>query len=113
MLAGIDEQSGKNGVKFCEKRISEASKIKGVPIESVQFTGKADRQINFIKNTEIPVLRKLDVYSPQYTKEINYICQQIRIAVEKSVEDILLNGVVVRWRRAIHTLNKLNALADI
>lgn len=35
MLAGIDEQSGKNGVKFCEKRISEASKIKGVPIESV------------------------------------------------------------------------------
>lgn len=113
MLAGIDEQSRKNGVKFCEKRISGTSKIKGVPIESVEFTGKADKQINFIKDTEIPVLRKLDVYSPEYTKEINYICQQIRIAVEKSVEDILLNGVVVRWRRAIHTLNKLDALADI
>lgn len=113
MLAGIDEQSEKNGVKFCEKRISGASTIKGVPIESVEFTGKADKQINYIKNTEIPVLKKLDVYSPEYTKQINYICQQIRIAVEKSIEDILLNGVVVRWRRAIHTLNKLDVLADI
>lgn len=113
MLAGIDEQSKKIGVEFCEKRISGASKIKGVPIEAVEFTGKADKQINFIKNTEIPVLRKLDIYSPEYIKEINYICQQVRIAVEKSVEDILLNGVVVRWRRAIHTLNKLDALADI
>lgn len=113
MLAGIDEQSEKIGVEFCEKRISGVGKIKGVPIESVEFTGKADKQINYIKNTEIPVLKKLDVYSPEYTKEINYICQQIRIAVEKSIEDILLNGVVVRWRRAIHTLNKLDVLADI
>lgn len=113
MLAGIDEQSEKNGVEFCEKRISGASRIKGVPIESVEFTGKADKQINYIKNTEISVLKKLDVYSPEYTKQINYICQQIRIAVEKSIEDILLNGVVVRWRRAIHTLNKLDVLADI
>lgn len=113
LLAGIDEYRKKNGVVFCEKRISGTSRIKGVPIESVEFTGKADKQINFIKSTEIPILKKMDIYTPEYMKEINYICQQIRIAVEKSVEDILLNGVVVRWRRAIQTLNKLDALADI
>ena len=55
----------------------------------------------------------MDVYSAEYVKEINYICKQIRIAVEKSIEDILLNGIAILCRRAIHTLHKLDPLTDI
>lgn len=40
-------------------------------------------------------------------------CSNLRILVERAVEEHLCAGVVVRFRREIHTMNKLKRLAAI
>ena len=66
-----------------------------------------------IINELIPQVKKLDINDFEYGSKIHYICKEIRILVEKSVEDCLLNGVVSRFRREIQTKNKVEKLANI
>lgn len=55
----------------------------------------------------------MDQLSEEYKCLFHNICQDFRNVVEKSVEDILLNGIVKRFRRDIQTKNKLSKLAKI
>ena len=55
----------------------------------------------------------MDENSEEYTEAIHYICQQIRIYVEKSVEDTLLNEVVLRYRKSVTTYNRIAWLSHI
>lgn len=112
MVVGLQDECGK-GVPFLAKELMGRGKIKGVPTESTVNAGKSLQKLNALKNENIPRLKKLDENSGEYTEGIHYICQQIRIHVEKSVEDTLLNGVVVRYRKSIQTLNKIEWLAEI
>ena len=41
------------------------------------------------------------------------MCSDIRILIERMIETDLLSGVLERFRRAVHTVNKLNKLAKI
>ena len=113
MVVGLKEQCDAMNVSFQENRISGRAQMKGVPIESACYGGKCEQQVNRLKNENIAKLRKIDPYDEDYAVHLNNLCQQIRIVVEKSVEDVLLNGVVVRFRRDIKTLNKIDSLANI
>jgi len=69
--------------------------------------------INNLINTNIAQIKKIDINDALYDEKLHYVCQQMRIIVEKSVEDILLNEVVKRFRRDIQTKGRLTRLADI
>ena len=51
--------------------------------------------------------------TPAYAIHAKALCSDIRITVERLIENDLLADVVQRFRRAIHTLNKINKLASI
>lgn len=88
-------------------------KKKGVPVELPMSQSSILKSANSILNEKIREIRNSDINSPEYECKIHFICQQIRILVEKSIEDYLLNGVVSRFRRDIQTKNKIEKLSKI
>ena len=113
MAVGINEVASKKGVTYTELRISGRGREKGVPITSAEYGGKVLSGINNLINTNIAQIKKIDINDALYDEKLHYVCQQMRIIVEKSVEDILLNEVVKRFRRDIQTKGRLTRLADI
>jgi energy-coupling factor transporter ATP-binding protein EcfA2 len=76
---------------------------------------KPKTAVNRMRNESIPQLRKLysegDVSS--YEERAKGVCSDLRILVERSVEHVLLNEVLVRFRRSVQTQNRIGALAKI
>lgn len=89
------------------------SKKKGVPVNMPMNVSNILKTANAIANEKILEIKKMDIDNPEYDSKVHYICQQIRILVEKSVEDYLLNSVVVRFRRDIQTKNRIEKLSKI
>ena len=113
MVVGINEISKKQGVMYTELRISGRGQEKGVPIASMEYGGKVLGSINNLLNTSIAQIKKIDINDPIYDERLHYVCQQMRIIIEKIVEDVLLNEVVKRFRRDIKTNGMIEKLADI
>lgn len=71
--------------------------------------------VNRMRNEQVPQLRKLqdagDVAG--YEARANGLCSDLRILVERCVESVLLNDVLIRFRRAVQTQGKIGALAKI
>lgn len=69
--------------------------------------------INRMRDQQLPQLRTLidagDVTG--YNERANGLCGDLRILVERCVESILLNDVLIRFRRQLQTQGKLGALA--
>lgn len=89
------------------------SKKKGVPVEIPLNKSNILKSANIIANDKIREVKNLDINSLDYEYKIHYLCQQIRILVEKSVEDYLLNGVISRFRREIKTKGLIEKLSNI
>lgn len=113
MAVGINEIAKKLDVNYTELRISGRGKEKGVPVTSAEYGGKALASVKNLLNKNIAQIKKLDINDPIYDERVHYVCQQMRIIVEKSVEDVLLNEVVKRFRRDIKTKGVIAKLADI
>ena len=113
MVVGLSEIAKKNNVKFTELRISGRGQEKGVPIPSADFSTGVHGLINKLIDENIAKIKKLAPYDSEYDEKIHYVCQQIRIIVEKSVEEVLLNNVIRRFRRDIKTKGMLEKLASI
>ena len=112
MVVGLYEKCGKI-VPFREVELLGRGKTKGVPIDSVVNGGKSLGKLKNLKNDNIAKLKGMDEYLPQYDEGIHYLCQQIRIHVEKCIEDTLLNGVVLRYRKSIQTQGRIMWLSEI
>lgn len=113
LLVGLCDKCEKDSVPFSECELLGRGKEKGVPSESAHNAGKSLSKLKDLKNTEIAKLKKLDENSDDYIEKMHYICQQIRIHVEKSVEDYLLNGIVLRYRKEVQTYNRISWLSKI
>ncbi|GAB5101224.1 AAA family ATPase [Caballeronia sp. HLA56] len=76
---------------------------------------KPDKALNRIRNESLKQLRKLhdEADVAGYDEKVKGICSDVRILVEKCVETILLNDVLIRFRRSITTQNKIGKLAKI
>jgi energy-coupling factor transporter ATP-binding protein EcfA2 len=48
-----------------------------------------------------------------YEHAVKAICSDLRIVTERAVEDVLINGVVKRFRRSVTTLKRLSHLSKI
>ena len=112
MVVGLYDECGKM-VPFREVELFGRGKTKGVPIDSVVNGGKSLGKLKNLKNDKIAKLKKMDEYLPEYGERIHYLCQQIRIHVEKCIEDTLLNGVVLRYRKSIQTQGRIMWLSEI
>ena len=73
------------------------------------------RAANRLRDESVKQLAKLhsagDVHG--YQERAKSVCSDFRILVESCVEKILMNDVVVRFRRSVETQNKIGSLAKI
>lgn len=112
LLVGIREVCEANGVDMKEVHIRSAIKGKGIPDFEDVYHGSVKVQLNGLKDRLLQV-RRMDEDSPEYRDCISRICQQFRICVERSVEEVLLLGIVRRFHRNIRTNNMLTKLSAI
>jgi energy-coupling factor transporter ATP-binding protein EcfA2 len=77
--------------------------------------GKPKQGFTTIQNKDIPALSKLydDGMADEFDGKAKKICSEFRILLEHTVERVLLNDVVKRFRRSITTMNRISALAKI
>jgi energy-coupling factor transporter ATP-binding protein EcfA2 len=76
----------------------------------------APRQaVNRLRDQHCPQLRKMLTAGDQsgYGTLARQTCTELRIVLERCVEKVLLNGVVLRFRRSVTTDGKIGALAKI
>lgn len=112
MVVGLYDECNKM-IPFKEVELFGRGKKKGVPIDSAINGGKSLGKLKNLKNDKVAKLKKMEESLPEYSEGIHYICQQIRIHVEKCVEDTLLNGVVLRYRKDVQTRGRIMWLSKI
>ena len=115
MVVGINEAAKKSSgpINYNEVTLLANKNKKGVPAEISNYGGKVLSQLNNLIDKNLSQLKKTDEFSANYEANFHYMCQQFRIIVEKSVEDVLLGEVVKRFRRDIQTKNRIDKLAQI
>jgi ABC-type cobalamin/Fe3+-siderophores transport system ATPase subunit len=86
----------------------------GEPGETPFAARKPEKVINGLID-RLARARKIftDNGKSEYDLHAKGICSDVRILLERLVEDTLLNEVVRRFRRAVHTQNKIGSLAKI
>ena len=112
LLVGISEACEINSVAMKEVHIRSAMKGKGIPDFEDVYHGNVKAQLNGLKSRLLQA-KELDEDSGEYRDRIGRICQQFRICVERSVEDVLLLGIVRRFHRNIRTNNMVIKLSSI
>ena len=109
MLTGIEESCQRFGVQHKEHYIRSTANGKGVPDFPDVYRGDVKKHLNGIK-TRIAEIKTMDPDSAGYNDALGKQCQQFRICVERSVEDVLLQGMVHRFERRIMTNGKVTKL---
>lgn len=112
LLVGISEEANRQNVMFTERHIRGTSAGKGKPDFEDIYHGSISTQLGSLSQRVLS-LKKVDQDSREYIEGLGRYCQQFRICVERSVEDILLLGMVHRFERRIMTLGKVNKLTRI
>ena len=112
LLVGMSEVCKAKGVPMNEIHIRSTARGKGLPDFKDLYHGKLGAQLNGLKE-RVHEAKKKDIDSEEYADCIGRICQQFRICVERSVEDVLLLGMVRRFDRRIMTNNKVMKLTAI
>lgn len=112
MLTGIEEACQRLSVQHSENYIRSTARGKGVPDFVDVYRGDVKKHLTGIQQ-RILAIKKLDPDSSEYKDAVGKQCQQFRICVERSVEDILLQGMVHRFERRIMTNGKLTKLTRI
>ncbi len=76
---------------------------------------KPKTAINRMSKEQLPQLRKLHDAGEvaAYDERANGLCSDLRILVERCVESVLLNEVLIRFRRSLQTQGRIGALAKI
>lgn len=87
----------------------------GEPGETPIFARKPDNALKSILNERIPKARSvlMEAGRTEYELLAKGICSDIRILIERLIENDLLADVVQRFRRSVQTMNKIGELAKI
>lgn len=113
LLVGLGEVCEASGIPFTGLYIRGTHMGKGVPDFTDAYHGKVDKQLNGLAE-RIREIQRMDPYSREYQDACSRVSQQLRICVERSVEDILLQQMVKRFSRRIMTgkLMKLDRITS-
>ncbi|EGR2438194.1 hypothetical protein DYC75_13600 [Vibrio cholerae] len=90
-------------------------KVAGILAQQSLRDGRPDKAINVVRDQVIPQLRKLQIQADADTYDIyaKSACSDFRIILERTIEFILLNDVVIRFRRDVMTKGKLRGVAKV
>ena len=115
MMVLLEDAAKKQSVKVHALSVRSESWGAGEPDQTPVWAERPDKIIGRLLGGELGQAKKIlnDEGRPKYEPIAKQICSEIRIAVERMVELCLLNDVVQRFRRAIHTQNKIDKLAKI
>jgi AAA domain-containing protein len=93
----VDELGGKYTARSIEKVSSP-----GVVRESLPFdTMKTGQRIDFLEKRINPIKTKFENNEPDYKSETESFYKDLRRTWERAIEEILLNGIVIRYRRDV------------
>lgn len=112
LLVGMKEACKNAGIPFSDHYIRSTKKGNGLPDFEDEYTGDLKAQLNGLKN----VVRNIEGRDPdsrEYNDAIWRACQTFRKCVERSVEDVLLLGMVHRFDRRIMTNGKVLKLTRL
>ena len=112
LLVGMKEACKNAGIPFSDHYIRSTKKGNGLPDFEDEYTGDLKAQLNGLKNV-IRNIENRDPDSREYNDAIWRACQTFRKCVERSVEDILLLGMVHRFDRRIMTNGKVMKLTRL
>lgn len=113
LLQNAAEQRTKlnqSAVSVAVESIARDGSKTGMPAQINTFSLKPQSGFGQMVSS-IGQLKKLDAPLKEFA--LKAACSNFRILVERSVEDDLCSGIVVRYRREIKTLNKLKRLNAI
>jgi ABC-type lipoprotein export system ATPase subunit len=115
MLTQLEEAARISTVKTRTVALNREPWGTGEPSETPFSARTPEKVINGLLNDRLARARKIfaEHGKAEYDLQAKAICSDVRILVERLVEDTLLNDVVRRFRRAVHTLNKIGGLAKI
>lgn len=112
LLVGMREACKSAGIHFSDHYIRSTKKGNGVPDFEDEYTGDLKAQLNGLKKI-VRNIEEGDPDSREYNDAIWRSCQTFRKCVERSVEDILLLGMVHRFDRRIMTNGKVLKLTRL
>ena len=98
----MSEACAAGNVPIKELHIRSTLSGKGLPDFEDVYHGNVKGQLGGLKD-KLSRAKKMDADSAEYNDCIGRVCQQFRICVERSVEDVLLLGIVRRFHRNIRT----------
>lgn len=114
MVVGLCDGAKKKNINYSEVSLRSSKRKKGVPYDNSDIGGKAGAKLNTLINNDLAKLKKtIDDTSEEYEKAFHSICHEFRNIVEKSIEEVLIGGVVQRFRKDIQTQNRLYKLSEI
>lgn len=113
MVVGLYDGAKKRTIDYNEVSLRSSRTKKGVPYDNSDVGGKASSKLNVLINNDFAKLKKLDDTSEEYHNQFHNICHEFRNIVEKSIEEVLIGGVVQRFRKDVQTQNRLYRLAEI
>lgn len=102
LLVGLSEQCDKVGVDFTERHIRGTMSGKGVVDFEDIYHGNIVKQLKGIKD-RISEIKNMDVDSREYIDSCSRIFTQMRICIERSLEDVFFQNMVKRFSRRIMT----------
>ena len=90
------------------------NKVTGIVVPGRLRDQRPEKALNMILNELLPQAKRLaSSFDPDYERNALSLCSDFRIIVERTVELVLLNEVVMRFRRSLTTQNRIIALAKI
>ena len=115
LLALLENSAKKKGVKPSVVCLRNESWGAGEPGETLINEKRPDRALNYILNNRLPGAKKIydEVGKVEYEETAKGICRDLRILIERIIENDLLSDVVQRFRREVQTKNKIHNLARI
>ena len=115
LLAMLGDAAEKAAMQYRVVSVLRESWGTGEPNEPPLSTQKPKQALNSLTDQRLPKAKKVwtDQGSAPYQIEAKALCSDIRITIERLIENELLADVVQRFRRPIHTLGKIEKLARI
>lgn len=108
LVFGLHSRALEQGILFKDCSIRANSKNKGIISESILSKRKVKPTLNKLMNTDLPKLKKEAPFSEEYDFQLDAITKTFRTMVEKSIEDVLTEGVISRFNPVIHSNNVRN-----
>ena len=104
-----------NNIKHTVLSLRRLDKVSGILARHNLRDAKPDKAINVIHNEIIPKLRNLQdaADADGYDFAVKSACTDFRIVLERTIEYILLNDVIARFRRDVMTKGKLHVVAKV